>query len=153
MHLDPSDENVQALLARRLDGPVVMLNLLRYRPVADYGDHAELDPGSPISGEAAYRRYMDATLPHLEASGGSVRFLGQGGAWFIGPTDERWDAALLVAQDSLESFFAFASNPAYLVGLGHRVAALEDSRLLPLAETPYGGPSDRPASDGPASAG
>jgi hypothetical protein len=29
---------------------------------------------------------------------------------------------------------AFASDAAYLEGVGHRTAALEDSRLLPLVE-------------------
>jgi hypothetical protein len=28
----------------------------------------------------------------------------------------------------------FASDPEYLAGVGHRTAALEDSRLLPLVE-------------------
>jgi hypothetical protein len=31
---------------------------------------------------------------------------------------------------------AFAGHPAYLAGLGHRTAALEDSRLLPLTALP-----------------
>jgi hypothetical protein len=31
---------------------------------------------------------------------------------------------------------AFAGHAGYLAGLGHRTAALEDSRLLPLAELP-----------------
>jgi hypothetical protein len=30
---------------------------------------------------------------------------------------------------------AFASNAEYLAGIGHRTAALEDSRLLPLQES------------------
>ena len=34
------------------------------------------------------------------------------------------------------AFLAFASNRAYLAGVGHRTAALEDSRLLPLSEEP-----------------
>jgi hypothetical protein len=59
-------------------------------------------------------------------------FYGRGGDFLIGPTDERWDAAMLVRQASVESFIAFASNQAYLSGIGHRTAALEDSRLLPL---------------------
>ena len=63
-------------------------------------------------------------------------FLGRGGAFLIGPTDERWDAAMLIRQSSLASFLAFASNADYLKGLGHRTAALEDSRLLPLVEDP-----------------
>jgi hypothetical protein len=132
MHLDPTDENVAALLRRQLDGPLVMLNLLRLRDVADYRDHPDLAPPEPISGREAYRRYVDHTRPHLEASGGSVLFLGDGGAWFVGPPEERWDLAMLVRQNSLADFFAFADNPAYLAGIGHRTAALEDSRLLPL---------------------
>ena len=35
---------------------------------------------------------------------------------------------------TLADFMAFASNEAYLAGIGHRTAALEDSRLLPLVE-------------------
>jgi hypothetical protein len=31
---------------------------------------------------------------------------------------------------------AFAGHGAYLAGLGHRTAAVEDSRLLPLVESP-----------------
>ncbi len=61
-------------------------------------------------------------------------FLGRGGAFLIGPSDERWDAALLVRQSSVGAFMAFASDPEYMAGIGHRIAALEDSRLLPLIE-------------------
>jgi hypothetical protein len=32
------------------------------------------------------------------------------------------------------AFLEFASNPDYLAGMGHRLAALEDSRLLPIVE-------------------
>jgi hypothetical protein len=34
----------------------------------------------------------------------------------------------------VQAFLAFASHDAYLAGLGHRTAAVEDSRLLPLVE-------------------
>jgi hypothetical protein len=111
-----------------------MLNLMRFRPVADYSASPSLAPASPISGEAAYRLYMEHTRPFLEASSGEVLFYGKGGAFLIGPGSERWDAAMLVRQSSVASFLAFASNEDYLSGMGHRVAALEDSRLLPLIQ-------------------
>ena len=38
------------------------------------------------------------------------------------------------APESASAFLAFASNQEYMSGMGHRVAALEDSRLLPLVE-------------------
>jgi hypothetical protein len=137
VHLDPTDANVRHLLERAIEGPVVMLNLLRFRDVADYHRHPELAPtDGHITGREAYRRYIAHTLPLLRASGGTVRFLGDGGHLFIGPADERWDEVLLVEQAGIEEFFAFASDPDYLTGLGHREAALADSRLLPIVERP-----------------
>lgn len=129
---EPTQEQGRALLMRGFKGPVVMLNLLRFRGVADYSAAPELAPTAPISGREAYRIYMEHTQPFLAASGGEVLFVGDGGAYFIGPPDERWDLAMLVRQTNLESFFAFASDPAYMRGTGHRTAAIEDSRLLPL---------------------
>lgn len=111
-----------------------MLNLLRFRAVADYAAHPELAPPAPISGAAAFERYVAHTLPHLERSGGALMFVGEGGPFLIGPADERWDRVMLVRQSSVQSFLAFAQDAGYLAGLGHRTAALADSRLLPLVE-------------------
>ncbi|MEZ4860092.1 MAG: hypothetical protein R3C14_02235 [Caldilineaceae bacterium] len=133
-YLEVTQEAGRALFLRGIEGPVVTLNLLRFRAVADYSAHPELAPEEPISGAEAYQRYMDHTYPHLHASGGEVIFLGNGGPFLIGPADERWDAALLVRQRSLADFLAFSTNEAYLAGMGHRIAALEDSRLLPLVQ-------------------
>ncbi len=135
-YLEPTQESGRQFFAQGITGPVVMLNLLRFRAVADYSAAPDLAPASPITGEEAYRRYMEHALPHLERSGGKVLFFGRGGAFLIGPSNERWDAAMLVRQKSPSAFLAFASNPDYLAGMGHRSAALEDSRLLPLIESP-----------------
>jgi hypothetical protein len=134
VYLEPSEESARLLFQRGIDGPVTMLNLLRFRDTADYEAFPHLAPPEPISGSEAYDRYMRHTLPFLAASGGSVEFLGTGGHNFVGPADERWDLVMLTRQSSLSEFFAFASNEDYLAGLGHRTAALEDSRLLPIVE-------------------
>ena len=133
-YLEPTQESGRALFARGISGSVVMLNLLRFRPIADYSATPELAPSTPITGEEAYRLYVTHTLPHLRESGGELLFFGRGGEFLIGPSEERWDAVMLVRQTSLASFMAFASNQAYLSGIGHRIAALEDSRLLPIVE-------------------
>ena len=62
--------------------------------------------------------------------------LGDGGKYLIGPQTERWDLVMLICQNSLQDFLSFSSNEAYQVVLGHRTAALEDLRLLPLVEFP-----------------
>jgi hypothetical protein len=135
-YLEPTQEQGRALFARGISGSVVMLNLLRFRATADYSASPDRAPGAPISGEEAYRLYMEHTLPYLKASGGEILFYGRGADYFIGPPNEHWDAVLLIRQASLASFLAFASNQGYLAGTGHRTAALEDSRLLPLVDRP-----------------
>lgn len=134
-YLEPTLAAGRAFAARRLHG-VVMLNLLRFRAIADYAECPHLAPDVPISGAQAYERYIAHTLPYLHASGGEVLFRGAGDSFLIGPEAERWDAVLLVRQASSEVFLAFAQDTAYLAGLGHRRAALEDSRLLPVLEQP-----------------
>jgi uncharacterized protein (DUF1330 family) len=130
---EPSHEQGRTLAMRRLEGPVTMLNLLRFRQVADYAASPGLAPDEPISGEHAYRLYMAHTAPILAEAGGELLFDGAGGSWLIGPEAEGWDRVLLVRHASVEAFFGFARNERYLAGLGHRTAALADSRLLPLA--------------------
>lgn len=133
-YLEPTQESGAALFSRKITGEVVMLNLLRFRAVADYSATPNLAPNKSISGREAYQLYIDHTLPLLRKSGGEVVFLGNGGKYLIGPPEAQWDLVMLVRQKSLQDFMAFASNQEYLAGLGHRTAALEDSRLLPLVE-------------------
>ena len=111
-----------------------MLNLLKFREIADYSGAPDLAPQEPIRGEEAFDLYVAATLPHLEASGGALVFQGRAGPWFIGPGDEVWDRVMLVRQTSVEAFLAWAGHEAFLGGIGHRTAALRDSRLLPIFE-------------------
>ena len=134
LYLEPTQESGTALFMRNIQGEVVMLNLLRFRETADYSAHPELAPAEPISGREAYQRYIDHTLPFLQESGGELVFLGEGGRYLIGPEDEEWDLVMMVRQSSLGEFMAFAQNPDYMAGIGHRTAALLDSRLLPLVE-------------------
>lgn len=135
-YFEVTQEAGAALFRRQIQGPIVMLNLLRFRDIADYSASPELAPPEPISGRAAYQHYIDQTLPFLTATGGEIMFLGDGGQYLIGPQDERWDLVMLIRQNSLQDFMSFSSNEAYQVVLGHRTAALEDSRLLPLVEFP-----------------
>ena len=135
-YLEPSKESGRALFMRGIPGEVIMLNLVRLREVADYAANPELAPEQPISGAEAYDRYIAHTLPYLTESGGALLFLGEGGPFLIGPEGERWDRAMLVQQSSVQAFMAFAVHKAYLAGIGHRTAAVEDSRLLPLVQKP-----------------
>ena len=133
--LEPTQKSGLALFSRNISGEVVMLNLLRFKETADYSATPELMGEEPISGREAFQLYIEHTLPFLRESGGELLLLGNGGQFFIGPPDEQWDVVMLVKQSSLASFMEFASNTEYLAGIGHRTAAILDSRLLPIVES------------------
>lgn len=68
-YLEPAPDAGRALFSRGLTGPVVMLNLVRLRVVADYSATPDLAPPAPISGQ----RPMIATLPiHCRCCAGPV---------------------------------------------------------------------------------
>lgn len=133
-YVDPTYEQGAALFTQELPGPVVMLNLLRFREVADYATHPHLAPETDISGRQAFDLYYRHTQPYLQALGGSVIFLGDAEPFLVGPTEETWDVAMLVRHASLDAFLGMSNDPDCMEGGGHRTAALEDARLLPLWE-------------------
>lgn len=137
-YLMPTQETGRNFIRKQIQGSIVMLNLLRFRKIADYSTTPDLNPDEPITGEQAYQIYIEQTLPFLTKSGGEILFIGNGGNFLIGPTDEYWDKVLLIRQKNVSSFLAFESNHDYLKGIGHRTAALEDSRLLPMIENNNG---------------
>ncbi len=134
-YLNPSDESARQLFSKSIQGEVIMLNLLRFKEIADYGNFPEIAPKYPRTGKEAYQVYIDQTLPFLEKSGGQVILLGECDHFFIGPMEERWDFMMIIKQKSLANFISFASDPQYQKVIGHREAAIVDSRLLPTQAT------------------
>lgn len=131
-YLEPTDASAVSLFRQNIQGEVIMLNLLRFRDVADYTSQPDMAPNTPISGKQAFQKYIDHTLPFLEESGGEILFLGEAGHFFIGPDEASWDAVMVIKQRSVQSFMAIASNQDCMAGIAHRTAALSDSRLLPI---------------------
>jgi uncharacterized protein (DUF1330 family) len=147
-YLGPDRAALAAFVARATSGPITMLNLLRFRATADYvaaGAPQLAPPASdpPLGGAAAYARYMNAAAPLIAAVGGELVLTGTASAFLIGPAHESWDAVLVARYPGKEAFLRFTSDPAYVAIVGHRNAALADSRLLPLAEGPLTPPSPR----------
>jgi uncharacterized protein (DUF1330 family) len=123
MPVHPTSEQVQALTSSTDDGPIVMLNLLRFKPMAD-----GIDEG--VSGAEAYARYSVAADPFLQAVGGRLINAVQVQGSVIGPPEPEWDLVLLVEYPSRQKFLEMATNPEYLKIHAHREAALADSRLI-----------------------
>lgn len=133
-HIDVTQEAGKRFFMQQHEGPIVMLNLLRFKEIADYSEFPDLAPAGPISGEDAYQLYMQHTTPFLKEAGSELIFQGKGAEWLIGPEGNQWDLVLLVRHASVPRFMKFASEEGYLKIAGHRTAALLDSRLLPITE-------------------
>ena len=120
----PTPENIQALLAAPDDGrPVVMVNLLRFKPTADA-------PDAGISGEAAFRRYIEKMIPFVESKGGRVIWSGRVDSQVIGEGGDAFHMVGLVEYPSRKVFVEIATDP-YVQEIGaHRSAGLEGQWLL-----------------------
>lgn len=130
--IHPDPQQLPAILAALPDAtPIVMLNLLRFRAVAEYKGVA-----ADYSGREAYRRYSEVTLPKLAQIGAQVSYLGRTQGTLIGPPDEHWDEVLLVRYPDKQAFMAMLAMPDYFEATRHRTAALEDSRLIATVAMP-----------------
>ncbi|MCU1600217.1 MAG: hypothetical protein JWO22_926 [Frankiales bacterium] len=109
-----------------------LLNMLRFKEIADYSSAPELAPGAAISGADAYDRYLASVLPAVREAGGTVLYRGAGGPWLLGPADEQWDLVLIVRHVDEQAFSALLTDPGYHLGTPHRTAALVDSRAIVL---------------------
>ena len=133
--LDVTPEAGRNYFSNPPKGEIVMLNLLKFKDIADYSHFPSIAPKETISGKEAYQLYMDQTLPFLKEANSEVIFSGKSNSFLIGPFQEDWDLVLLVKHKDAATFLAFAQNKKYLAIAGHRTAALEDSRLLPIETT------------------
>ena len=115
--LVPTKEARKAFAESPDDGPVVMLNLLKFKP----------DGGSK-----SYGKYSEAFLPMLHAAGGRILYAGRAAELLIG--DETWDAVALVEYPSRQAFLAVTSTPEYRAIAAWREAGLE--RTVLQATTP-----------------
>jgi len=102
------------------EGPITMLNYLRYKTTVE-------ETGE--SGKAAYSAYLNAATPFLKKVGAEVLFFGAPKHMVIGPAEEAlWDAVLVVKYASITDFIVMVQDKAYPAHLRKR--ALSDSRLI-----------------------
>lgn len=130
--LTPTFTTIEEFEASGYDGPLIMLYMLRFNETADYSGNPDIAPKYPVSGESAYDTYMQATAPLLKKHKGELIAGGRSFPFLIGPKEEQWDKILLMKQASFSDFMAMVTDPDYQLTIGHRHAALQDSRLLPI---------------------
>ncbi|MEN7342635.1 MAG: DUF1330 domain-containing protein [Pseudomonadota bacterium] len=128
--IDPDRDQFEQFKALPRDEPVLMLNLVRFRPQARYPD------GEVVSGAKAYARYGEASSPIFERVGGRIVWRGKPQNVLIGPSDEQWHAAFIARYPTASAFLEMVTDEAYRSAVKHRQAAVKTSRLIRMAELP-----------------
>ena len=129
--IDPTRAQFDAFKALPRDTPIQMLNMIRFKPLADYPkDHP--NHGKGLTGAEAYAEYGREADPHLSELGGRRVFSGIPEAVVIGPDGEAWDMIFVVEYPSSAVFMKMITNPEYQTLAVHRTAAVADSRLIRL---------------------
>jgi uncharacterized protein (DUF1330 family) len=109
----PAAEQVQSLLARDYKGPIIMVNLLKFKP---------------DGGEEMYQQYYQGTMDLMMGKAITRKvYRGAGLQPVIG--DEEWDEIALYEYPSIQAFIEMARDEEYQKVIPLRTEALLDSRL------------------------
>ena len=116
----PAPAQAMAFFSLPDDGSFVMVNLLKFKPKAEYADGSD----AHLTGAEAYGRYGDAVAKMIEGLGGRIRYSGAVAGLMLGEVEELWDAVALAEYPSLAAFRAMATSPEYQAIEHHRTAGL-----------------------------
>lgn len=123
-YIDPTRETFAAFREMDRDGPVHMLNLIKFRSVATYED------GTKATGAEAYAAYARESAPVFQRLGGRQVWLGTPELMLIGPQEKNWDLAFIAEYPSVAAFVEMLRDADYRQAVRHRQAAVADSRLI-----------------------
>lgn len=122
----PTREQLMELAGSKDPSPVIMLNLLKFREVAEYKD------GRPdkISGREAYMRYAAAMRGIVEGTGGRFLVSADLKQVVMGEVEDLWDVVALVEYPSAAGFVAIATSPEVMAIGVDREAGLAGQLLI-----------------------
>ena len=124
--LQPTGDQVRAFRDRQTGKPIAMLNLLRFKPQAEYEDGRPTE----LSGREAYQLYADAFREIMEPQGVRILFSGEVRGLLIGAGDDLWDAVALIEYPSTQVMLDMLRNEYYQSAQQHRAAGLEGQLLI-----------------------
>ncbi|MEZ5166119.1 MAG: hypothetical protein R2695_06380 [Acidimicrobiales bacterium] len=107
------------------DGPVWMVNLMQYRAIADYGDHAEASAGR--TGREADDAY--APTESLEAVGAEIVYVAEVEHQFLGE-GKPWDRVAIVKYPTRRAFIEMQERADFKAKHIHKDAGMERTFVI-----------------------
>lgn len=118
--VQPGGEQAKAFFGSGEDGPFVMVNLLKFKPFAEYDDGSD----AHITGAEAYARYTVEVRKMLAGIGGRSVYSGPVTGILLGEVDELWDMIALAEYPSLAAMGEMMRCPGMQAISHHRKAGL-----------------------------
>lgn len=113
-------EQIAAMQQPGPDGPIYMVNLLKFKEGAEYSDGRE----TTLSGREAYQIYANRVVGILPEFGGRVVFAADVTFLALGQVDELWDEIAIVEYPSRSQLVAMSLSDAWRAAAVHREAGL-----------------------------
>ena len=116
----PTAEQIEGFLAPDAAGPIFMVNLLKFKERAEYGDGRE----TPLSGREAYALYAAEVAKVITKVGGKLIFGANVERLMLGEVEELWDQVAIAMYPSRAAMFEMIQLPEYTAISVHRTAGL-----------------------------
>ncbi|HEB29020.1 MAG TPA: DUF1330 domain-containing protein [Porticoccus sp.] len=114
-------KQIEALLHSDDEGPVCMVNLIKFKEKAVYEDGRETN----LSGAQAYEIYGLEIAKMVHGLGGEIVFSSTVTGLVVGEVEELWDAIAIAKYPSRKAFVKFINSPEFVKHLVHRTAGLD----------------------------
>jgi uncharacterized protein (DUF1330 family) len=115
-----SAERINEMLEPGPDGPIFMVNLLKFKEHAEYEDGRE----SGLSGREAYEIYGRGVSQLLPTYGGKIVFAGDVTFLMLGQVEELWDEIAIAQYPGRGALVAMSSSEEWQALAVHRTAGL-----------------------------
>ena len=115
-----SAERIQEMQEEGPDGPIYMVNLLKFKDKAEYADGRETN----LTGREAYGIYGKAVFELLPKFGGKAVFMGDVTFLALGQVDELWDEVAIAMYPKRGDLFRMSSSKEWQEIAVHRAAGL-----------------------------
>jgi uncharacterized protein (DUF1330 family) len=118
----PNDpEQISALMQKGPDGPIFMVNLLKFKDRAEYEDGRECS----LSGREAYMIYGRAVAELLPKFGGKAIFVADVTHLSLGKVDELWDEIAIAMYPERAAMVRMSMSDEWRAISVHRTAGLK----------------------------
>ena len=127
-----SPERIKGMMEEGPEGPIYMVNLLKFKKKAEYADGRETD----LTGYEAYQIYAKAVAKLLPEYGGRGFFAGDVTFLALGQVEDLWDEIAIAVYPARGDLLRMSSSKEWQEMAVHRAAGLAGQLNIETVEQP-----------------